>query len=115
MMEYTFTLPGAFAVFIAGCGAIITISNAIKAVAAWRDAVKKPDADQDKKLEDLDHRMTKVEKKLDNDAARFEAIEAGNRVTQKALLALLAHGIDGNEVDAMREAKAELQKFLINK
>ena len=50
-----------------------------------------------------------------NDKARLDAIEEGNRVTQKALLALLSHGIDGNDVDSMRQAKGELEEYLIKK
>lgn len=32
----------------------------------------------------------------------------------KALLALLSHGIDGNAIDPMKEAKAEIENYLIN-
>jgi len=36
-------------------------------------------------------------------------------VTQRALLALLAHGIDGNHLPQMEEAKQELELHLIKK
>ena len=32
----------------------------------------------------------------------------------KALLALLSHGIDGNAIDPMKEAKAALESYLID-
>ena len=35
-------------------------------------------------------------------------------VVMQALLALLSHGIDGNSVEPMKEAKAILKKYLIN-
>ena len=50
-----------------------------------------------------------------NDNDRIEGIERGNRVTQRALLALLSHGIDGNEIDAMSKAKEELENYLIQR
>lgn len=40
--------------------------------------------------------------------------EQGNNVTMKALLALLSHGIDGNAIEPMREAKAALENYLID-
>lgn len=40
--------------------------------------------------------------------------EQGNNVTMKALLALLSHGIDGNAIEPMKEAKADLENYLID-
>ena len=54
-------------------------------------------------------------KMFSNDNDRIEGIERGNRVTQRALLALLSHGIDGNEIDAMSKAKEELENYLIQR
>lgn len=34
--------------------------------------------------------------------------------SMKALLALLSHGIDGNAIDPMKEAKAALESYLID-
>ena len=50
-----------------------------------------------------------------NDKKRLEEMEQGNKVTQRAILALLSHGIDGNDIEAMKAAKKELQDFLIGK
>ena len=49
------------------------------------------------------------------DFNRLNKLEEGNIVTQRALLALLAHGIDGNDIEAMRKAKAELTDYLIER
>ena len=37
------------------------------------------------------------------------------RVSQQALLALLDHSLDGNNVKQMEEAKDAIQKHLLNK
>ena len=50
-----------------------------------------------------------------NDYNRLNQLEEGNIITQRALLALLAHGIDGNDIEAMRKAKAELTDYLIER
>jgi hypothetical protein len=56
-----------------------------------------------------------VDRKLLNDNNHLNAIDKGERVTQRALLALLEHGIDGNNLKQMKEAKNELQNHLINR
>lgn len=45
---------------------------------------------------------------------RLTKNEHGSNATMKALLALLSHGIDGNAVEPMKEAKAEIENYLIN-
>ena len=49
------------------------------------------------------------------DKKRLDNIDESTRVTQRALLALLAHGIDGNHHTQMEEAKQELEEHLIKK
>lgn len=74
-----------------------------------------PEKRQDERLTDLERRVAKHDEFLDRDKERLEMIEAGSRVTQRAILALLAHGIDGNDIDALRAAKSELQDYLIKR
>ena len=95
--------------------AIVLLSNAAEKIVKGVQAAKAPNAQQNKRLDDLEKRMTAAEKKLDRDKAHFDAIDASNRVTQVALLALLDHGIDGNNIDQMQHAKEELQTHLINR
>lgn len=114
-MNYTFTIPEAGAVFIAFCAAIVTISNAVKAIAAWRDAANRPNTKQDERLDDHERRLQDVEKKLDADKRRMDDFESCMRVQLKATQALLRHGIDGNEVDAMKDAEQEIYNYLIGK
>jgi hypothetical protein len=60
-------------------------------------------------------RFADYDKHFDDDLKRIRSIEEGNRITQRALLALLKHSIDGNEVDELKSASDELTKYLINK
>lgn len=53
--------------------------------------------------------------KLARDKDRLDAYEDGMRVSQQALLALLDHSLDGNNVKQMEEAKDAIQKHLLNK
>ena len=89
-------------------GAIVAIASAVNVVAKAIEKMRKPNRTQDERLEVL-------EKRAKSDYERLERIEAGNVIMQRALLALLAHGIDGNDVEAMKRAKAELTDFLLER
>ena len=102
-------------VVLAGASATVLLSNAAKAIAsAWR-AAKAPDARQDERLSALETWKKQVDEKLANDHKRFEEQGRDNRVTMRALLALLDHGLDGNNITQMQHAKEELQEWLIDK
>ena len=103
------------AAVLAVASAIVLLANAAeKIVKAWK-AAKAPNDQQNQRLDALESRMEKVEGKLDHDNDRLGVIDSGNRVTQRALLALLDHGIDGNNIEQMQHAKEELQDHLINR
>ena len=100
---------------LAGASAFVLLANAVEKIAKAVQAAKAPGAEQDKRLEELEKRMDATEKKMIKDSEHLTAIDDSNRVTQVALLALLDHGIDGNNIDQMRHAKEELQTHLINR
>ena len=108
--------PGEFwAWILAAALAVTTLANAAeKIVKAWK-AWKAPNDHRNERLDLLEDRMEKVESKLSNDDDRLRDIEKGDRATQRALLALLDHGIDGNNIEQMQHAKEELQNHLINR
>jgi hypothetical protein len=102
-------------VVLAIASAIVLLSNAAEKIAKVVQAAKAPNAQQNERLADLERRMGIVEKSMEDGSRHFDAIDASNRVTQVALLALLDHGIDGNNVEQMQHAKEELQTHLINR
>ena len=105
----------AWALVLAAALAITTLASAAeKIVKAWK-AAKAPNLKQDKRLDDLEAWKAEVDRKLMNDNAHLINIDSDNRVTQRALLALLDHGIDGNNIKQMQHAKEELQEHLINR
>lgn len=101
--------------FLAVCGGISTICTAGNWIIRLVQVAKAPNAEQDKQLAEMQEWRKGVDQKLDNDNKRILRKEEGDRVTQRALLALLAHGIDGNHQKQMEEAKEELQNHLISK
>lgn len=100
---------------LAAASAIVLLSNAAEKIGRAIQAAKAPNARQDERITDLEDWRAEVDRKLDNDKKRLDIIDAGNRATQRALLALLDHGIDGNNLEQMQHAKEELQNHLINR
>lgn len=100
---------------LATASAIVLLGNAAQKIVLAVQAVRAPSVAKDKRLESIEDWKASIDAKLDRDDQRLNAIEAGSRVTQRAILALLSHGIDGNNVQQMEDAKSELQSYLINR
>lgn len=95
--------------------AVVLLANAVeKIVKAWK-AAKAPHNRFDDRLDALEAWQKSVDGKLAMDKARLDSFEEGNRASQRALLALLDHGIDGNNIKQMQDAKETLQNHLINR
>ena len=100
---------------LAFAAAFITISNAVERFIKTVKAAKAPQDEVAEQVKELQEWRAEVDKRLDKGSQHFDAIDASNRVTQRALLALLEHGIDGNNIEQMQQAKTELQTHLINR
>ena len=118
----TFTLSQALAAILATCGAIVSISAAAGVIWKIITRAKKPNEEQDKRLDDIEKRLGEHDEKFrsydrhfQSDKDRIESMEEGNRVTQQAILALLAHAIDGNNIEPLKHAEENLQQYLINR
>lgn len=99
-------------VAMAAAGAVNTIGAAVERIIKLRQAAQAPNAAQDARLEKLERRMDEAERKLGRDYAAFQALEESTSVTQQALLALLGHGLHGNNVTQMVEAEKALTAYL---
>lgn len=111
----TFTPLQVYTVIISFCGAVITLSAAINIIAKLVQKIKQPEQSQTERIEVLEKKVERVERLLDNDNKRLIELERGNRVTQQALLALLSHAINGDDIDSLRKAKQEIENYLIGK
>lgn len=97
------------------CGAIVSVSAAITIIIKVIQKVKAPEKTQNERIDKLESDVKSLKQYLDNDNKRLKALEEGNIVTQQALLALLSHALNGNDMDSLKEAKAKLEKYLIGK
>ena len=96
-------------------GAINTIGSAIEKIAKAKRAVEAPNAAQDEKIADHERRIEKLERHQENDHKELADNREYNRISALALIALLDHDLDGNNVEPMRNAKNELNHWLAQK
>lgn len=100
---------------LAAASAIVLLSNAAETIAKAVKAAKAPNEEQDRRLTAAEKDIADIKGFLANDKKRLDSLEEGNRVTQRALIALLGHGLDGNNQKEMAAAKADLESYLINR
>lgn len=117
-----FTPAQLIALILSVCAAIVTISAAIGVIAKALDKARAPEKEQndrldahEKRLNALDDIIVKFREYFDNDDRRFKEIEKSNKITQSALLALLKHSINGNDTESLKEARKNLEEYLIEK
>ena len=100
---------------LAAASAVVLLSNAAEKIAKAVKAAKAPNEEQDRRLTAAEKDIESIKGFLANDKKRLDSLEEGNRVTQRALIALLGHGLDGNNQKEMATAKADLESYLINR
>lgn len=100
MVEFTITSSQ----ILAFCGLITALWGVYKIV----KEVKKPSDDMKAKLQ-------KHDQLLSDDNERLKEVENSNKMILQCLLVIINHDITGNCIDRMKEARDELQEYLINK
>ena len=100
---------------LALAGAVTTLGSAAEKIAKVVRAAKAPNDEQDRRITTAEKDINDIKGFLANDKKRLDTLEDGNRVTQRAILALLGHGLDGNNQKEMKDAKAALESHLINR
>jgi hypothetical protein len=91
---------------------IITVGAVVTLFLTVGKAAQKPNQTQDERLDALEKWQSEVETRLETGSSHFERIDSGNRVTQRALLALMSHAINGNDIDKLKKAKDDLETYL---
>ena len=99
---------------LAVASAIVLLSNAIEKIVKAVKVAKAPEAAQNEKIADLEDRLAKVERELSKDEKHLREVRDCNHVITKGVLALLDHGINGNNIDQMKDARHDVEAYLIN-
>ena len=105
------TYENLWAMILAGCSAFLLLTDVALRISALKNKANAPNH----RLDALERWKEGVDRKLENDRAHFIKVDEASHVTMLALLALLDHGIDGNNIKQMQDAKEALQQHLINR
>ena len=108
---FSFTLTEA----VAYAAAFITLCGAFKYIAQGVERIKRPNKEQNERMDAIEERLDKHDELLDKDRQHIKAMEKENHLVMESLFALLQHGIDGNNIEPMRKAQKSIQDYLINK
>ncbi len=101
-------------IVLAVASAIVLLSNAIEKIIKAVKVAKAPEQRQNDEIEDIKKRLDNLESNLKTDEKQLKDAKACNHVLTKGMLALLEHGINGNNIDQMRDAKNGVEAYLIN-
>lgn len=99
----------------AALAAIVLVANACEKIINAFKAVKAPNEKQNARLDEHEARLQRVEERLQAGSDRFDSIEESNKAFGLALLAILDHCIDGNNIEQLQRAKETLRNHYVNK
>jgi hypothetical protein len=92
--------------------------NAVKAVHDWRQLARRPTADvladHGQRIHVLEEHVEDIDRKLDGDWEFRQREVEMNRLMLRAIRGLLAHGIDGNDVESLRSLDKEIGNYLVD-
>jgi hypothetical protein len=108
-------IENAWVVVSALCAAFLLLTDVILRISTLKSKAEAPDIEQNKRIAALEKWKETVDRALEKDRAHFTKVDEATQVTMLALLALLDHGIDGNNKHQMEVAKEELNKHLVNR
>lgn len=97
------------------CGAIMTIGGATVYIIKIIQKIKQPEETQNQKITNLENRVTVLEGYSKSVNDRIKVMEEGMKVTQQALLAIMSYEINGNDIDKLKQAKDDLEEYLIKR
>lgn len=99
-------------IILACCGGIITIGGAGAVITGWLSKIKTPERRQDDAIKGLECRVEKLEKSQADAENRMKKIEELLNALVGGQFALINHAINGNNIDQLKEAQNEMQKFI---
>ena len=74
-----------------------------------------PNATQNARLTALEAWQKDVDKRLEDGNKKFDENKKSTKVTMEALLALLSHALDGNDIEGLKNASKEINAYLLEK
>lgn len=93
---------------------IISFGTVCTLLVAFVKFTQKPQQTQDERISVLEKKVVALEEKASDTYKHIQNIDEGNRIMQQALLAMLGHAINGEDVEELRKARQSLYDYLTN-
>ena len=97
---------------LAICGSISILGGAFAYVAKVFGWIRKPEHEQNLKLQDHEIRIQKLENKAANDFEEIEELKKQNYLLLTAMLATIKHQINGDDVESLKECSASIETYV---
>lgn len=108
-MDATITFTPAELVAI--CAGILTLIALAEKIAKAVKAMQKPNEDQNARLDAIDEKLDRDNKRLNRHDDELAELRHGSKTLRRGVYELLGNAIDGgNNKDAMKEARDALKK-----
>ena len=91
---------------------IISFGTVCTLLYAFVKFSRQPQQSQNERIRTLEDRVAMLEMKQNDVYSHLESIDEGNKATQRALLALLGHAINGDDVEEVKKAQGMLLDYL---
>lgn len=120
--EFAFTMKDLILGILGACGAIITISGVFGVFSGWHASLKKPNKDQDARMDKIEGRLKTVEgrcdtfdKQLEGVKKHLNSLDESINMLLRAEFAQLGHNLNGDNVEQMQRAFDDIQEFLFKR
>lgn len=91
---------------------LILISNFLIMLGLWYEKLKTPEKSQNDRITILEKQVRDIMEHFSSDDDRLALLEDGNVITQRAILAIMGHELNGNDVENLKQAKNDLERYL---
>ena len=119
---FTFTAQDILTMMLSVCGALVSISAAIAVVVKFNNFLKKPNKDQDARIDKLEGRLKTVEgrcdtfdKQLEGVKKHLNSLDESINMLLRAEFAQLGHNLNGDNVEQMQRAFDDIHEFLFKR
>lgn len=119
---FTFTAQDILTMMLSVCGALVSISAAIAVVVKFNNFLKKPNKDQDARIDKLEGRLKTVEgrcdtfdKQLEGVKKHLNSLDESINMLLRAEFAQLGHNLNGDNEEQMQRAFDDIQEFLFKR
>ena len=100
---------------LAICGGALVLINFGNAVVNLFKSAKSPTTTLENRVTEIERKMSRYDDMFGRDKARLDSFDDSNRIILKSLLAIIKHDLDGNNVEALKQAQDDLQNYMLSK